>query len=393
MGSKSVNGFKSRPCRHCAAAAQATTADVLLLLRELLALHLFPDPSVLSNEQGDVLLLLSDARPSDLEPEIRSCGCCASHRCAQYLPGRRHHSNVHGYRRPIDRAPRWHSCTSDKMGSIDCEWVYPRAHGMPKFEDSPRVILYLHGGAFCLCKPGSHRTILYELAKRTKCTAVAPQYRRPPEHPHPAPLDDCLAAYKWLLERMDATNIIIAGDSAGGALTVMLMAGLTDQNLPMPAGGMLYSPWCDLADTNDSQSWVENAEIDYLPADLARMFASMYCGASDPEAISPTSLKLEGLPPMLMEYGRCEVLYDQQLLFSQKLEAAGVAVNATAVDGMVHAFNMFIFCEMEQTEQSLQRTTDFVKRVLPLQGYGADSERSPLAACGEEEEVVVQIYN
>lgn len=284
-------------------------------------------------------------------------------------------------------------CTSDKMGSIDCEWVYPRAHGMPKFEDSPRVILYLHGGAFCLCKPGSHRTILYELAKRTKCTAVAPQYRRPPEHPHPAPLDDCLAAYKWLLERMDAKNIIIAGDSAGGALTVMLMASLTDQNLPMPAGGMLYSPWCDLADTNDSQSWVENAEIDYLPADLARMFASMYCGASDPEAISPTSLKLEGLPPMLMEYGRCEVLYDQQLLFSQKLEAAGVVVNATAVDGMVHAFNMFIFCEMEQTEQSLQRTTDFVKRVLPLQGYGADSERSPLAACGEEEEVVVQIYN
>ena len=94
-----------------------------------------------------------------------------------------------------------------------------------------------------------------------------------------------------------------------------------------------------------------------------------------------------------MEYGSCEVLYDQQLLFSQKLKAAGVAVNATAVDGMVHAFNMFIFCEMEQTEQSLQRTTDFVKRVLPPQGYGADSERSPLATCGEEEEVVVQIYN
>jgi len=267
--------------------------------------------------------------------------------------------------------------TSDKMGSMDCEWVYPSAHGMPNFEESPRVILYLHGGAFCLCKPGSHRTILYELANRTKCTVVAIQYRRPPEHPHPAPLDDCLSAYKWLLERMDPKNLIIAGDSAGGALTVMLLASLTTHNLPMPAGGMLFSPWCDLADTNTSQSWVENAEIDYVPADLARIFVSMYCGSSDPETISPTSLELEGLPPMLMEYGSLEVLYDQQVLFSQKLEAAGVTLHATAVEGMVHGFSMFTFCELEQMEQSLQRTTDFVKRVLRRnpQDYGAGSER------------------
>ena len=81
----------------------------------------------------------------------------------------------------------------------------------------------------------------------------------------------------------------------------------------------------------------------------------------------------------LMEYGSLEVLYDQQISFSEKLEAAGVTLHATAVEGMVHGFSMFTFCELEQIEQSLQRTTNFVKRVLRgcPQDYGAGSERSP----------------
>jgi acetyl esterase/lipase len=118
------------------------------------------------------------------------------------------------------------------------------------------VVLYLHGGAYALCSSQTHRKLCMEIVKCTGATVFCPDYRRPPEHPWPTPVDDSVGAYRWLLEAraIPASRIVVVGDSAGGGLAVALMATARAAGLPMPAGAVLQSPWLDLTDSC-SGSW------------------------------------------------------------------------------------------------------------------------------------------
>ena len=187
------------------------------------------------------------------------------------------------------------------------------------------------------------------MVEKTGATVMVHDYRRPPEHPYPAAIDDVFACYVWLLQSgVPAACLTIAGDSAGGGMVISLMAAIKEKGLPMPAGGVLLSPWVDLADVT-SPSWGENWPAnDYLPPRLATLFAKAYAGRkslSDPK-VSPTNEDLTGFPPLLVIVGEFECLRDQIVAFAAKARAAGVEVELEVSAGMVHVFPLFApLCE------------------------------------------------
>lgn len=226
-------------------------------------------------------------------------------------------------------------------------------------------VLYLHGGAFCVCNTGSHRGILFRIVDGTGACVFAVDYRRPPEHPHPAPVDDCLAAYKFLLQTVNASQIVFMGDSAGGGLVISTMLAARDQGIPLPAAAVLLSPWVDLAE-NATDSWTRNEPYDYIPMHLAKYFAENYRGSASWEDVSPACAdNLSGLPPLLIECGECEVLVDQIVNFAAKCVAAGILVELNVREDMVHVFQMFCFTKLPQCVQSFKTISDFCLKAVP----------------------------
>lgn len=237
-----------------------------------------------------------------------------------------------------------------------------------------RIMLYMHGGAFCLCSPKTHRHIMMRIVKDTGATVLAPKYRRAPEHPWPVPVDDCLAAYQWLLERgACAERVVFAGDSAGGGMVVAVMAAAKARGLPLPAGGIMLSPWLDLADPMTSPSWVSNVKYDYLSLRWVTEFASAYAGSRDLREVSPGNVALGGFPPLLVECGECEVLRDQIISFVDKARAAGVDVTLRVEEAMVHVFPVLSFAAPRHLppHTAFDNIAAFLDRVLqPHPGGG-----------------------
>lgn len=240
---------------------------------------------------------------------------------------------------------------------------------------SDTTILYIHGGAFATCSSSTHRALLSEIVLSTRANIFAIDYRRPPEFPFPAALEDSVRAYLALVEMrgIPSSKIIIAGDSAGGGLSISTMVALRDQHpaVGLPAGAALLSPWVDLSDYK-SPTWQANKYIDYLPNDLCQLFAQSYAGATDKKhpLLSPTFAELKQLPPMLVEVGECEVLRHQILKFVEKARAAGVTVENTIAVDMVHVYqlltNMADAKQCPQPRQSLARIADFICRTIHI---------------------------
>uniref|UniRef100_A0A7S4FZP2 Alpha/beta hydrolase fold-3 domain-containing protein n=1 Tax=Eutreptiella gymnastica TaxID=73025 RepID=A0A7S4FZP2_9EUGL len=260
------------------------------------------------------------------------------------------------------------ACNTD-FGLPPGEWFWPT--GCPS---AGRTILFLHGGAYCTCGSATHRSLLCWLAKYTNSCVLAIDYRRPPENPFPAPLDDAVSAYVWLIQRMPAGRIIFAGDSAGGALCVTTLVALRDSNVPLPAGVMLISPWVELSDTSRG-SWERNAQYDYLDSDLARYFAKVYAAGQDmgDPRLSPLNADLRGLPPIHIEVGECEVLLDQVVAFAARAQCAEVDVRLVLAEDMVHVFPLFTVVVPQEEEgrtpepfRAFERFALFVEEHIPL---------------------------
>lgn len=239
---------------------------------------------------------------------------------------------------------------------------------LPNLGSPKRVVLYFHGGAFVLCSSKTHRALLMRIVSKTGAVVLAPDYRRPPENPWPAPVDDCLDCYKWLLEEagQSPANIVFAGDSAGGGLVVAVLAAAKTAGLPLPSGGILWSPWVDLTDSF-SGSWTSNQRTDFLPRDWAAKFASAYAGGDENLAnASPCTQSLAGLPPLLIEVGDSECLHDQVVAFAEKAEEAGVDVELHVSVGMVHVFPLFLVVSEPDSppRRAFERLSVFVDRVL-----------------------------
>ena len=204
---------------------------------------------------------------------------------------------------------------------------------------SDRAVLYLHGGGYVIGSNVAYREFGSRMARATGARVLVLHYRLAPENPFPAALDDATRAYQWLLEQGIAANrTLIAGDSAGGGLTLATLVNIREKGLAMPAGGVCLSPWADLAHTGDSTA--EGAVDDPLMAlEGLEAMASSYAGSdvSNP-LVSPLYADLSGLPPLSILAGGRELLRDDARRLVEKARDAGVDVDHFEGDGLIHVW-------------------------------------------------------
>ncbi|EPZ31128.1 Lipase, GDXG domain-containing protein [Rozella allomycis CSF55] len=202
---------------------------------------------------------------------------------------------------------------------IHVEWLKLKKDG-----EKNNVILYLHGGAFCLCSSAFHRPVTYKLVDYTGFDLCSVDYRLTPEHAFPCALQDAVNVYFNLIhdKGYKASQIHIAGDSAGGCLSIALCLYLRDHKFPLPKSVYVMSPWVDL--TCSSESWSRNANSDYLVefSQMKEMSPAYLYGKDllEHPYVSPLFADtLRGLPPMLIQCGSIEILHDEIIEFHAKL--------------------------------------------------------------------------
>lgn len=235
-------------------------------------------------------------------------------------------------------APEGMSATPVDAGGVPAEWVT-----MPGARDD-RALLYLHGGGYVIGSINTHRALAGRLSRELNARVLIIDYRLAPEHPHPAAVDDAVAAYRFLrAEGLAASSITIAGDSAGGGLTVATLLALRDAGDELPAAGACLSPWFDLAGTGESNTTKADEDPVVNMPGLVRM-AGMYLNgrkAQDEPTASPLFSDPKGLPPLLIQVGDVEVIRDDSTRFAEKAKQAGVAVEIEVWPEMVHVWQAF----------------------------------------------------
>jgi monoterpene epsilon-lactone hydrolase len=243
-----------------------------------------------------------------------------------------------------------------RAGGVPSEWVRPA-----KTAAGDACILYLHGGGYVIGSCNTHRPLASHLAARAGLPVLLVDYRLGPEHPYPAAVDDALAAYQWLLAQgFDPSRVVVAGDSAGGGLTLATLLALRDRGLPLPALGVAISPWTDLTLSGESMKTMEDRDPMVKRAGLARM-AAWYLGgadATDPLA-SPRFGDPTGLPPLLVHVGEVETLRDDAVAFTERAAAAGVDVTLEVWPEMIHVWHAF-GPAVAESEAGVTRIAEFI---------------------------------
>lgn len=222
-------------------------------------------------------------------------------------------------------------------GGVPAEWV--TAAGVP----DGRVLMYLHGGAYQIGSPATLRHMIALLSAAASARVLSVDYRLAPEHPFPAAVEDAMTAYRWLLAAgTDPSAIAIAGDSAGGGLTLGTLAALRDAGDARPAAAVVMSPWTDLALTGESLRTRAEADVMIKPAGMAET-AELYLAGADPRHpyASPLYADLCGLPPILIHVGDAEVILDDSTRFAARAREAGVEVTLEIWAEMPHVWHAF----------------------------------------------------
>jgi monoterpene epsilon-lactone hydrolase len=246
-------------------------------------------------------------------------------------------------RRDIDARGKQFGVPTDVMidkvdaGGVKAEWA------TPPDADTSCAILYLHGGGYVIGSLDSHRHVAAEISRAAGMRVLALDYRLAPEHPFPAPVDDTVAAYKFLLSQgISAQRIAIAGDSAGGGLVVGAMLAIKDAGLALPGAGWCISPWVDMEALG--ASYVDRAATDptVQKAGIAEM-AGLYLGGADPRSpyAAPIYGDLRGLPPLLIQVGSVETLLDDALQLARVAGVADLVVDLQIWPEMIHVWHLY----------------------------------------------------
>lgn len=230
--------------------------------------------------------------------------------------------------------------------------------------DAQKVMLYFHGGGFRVGSVKSHYDLIARIAAAAGCRALGVNYRLVPEHQFPAPIDDAVTAYRWLLAQgYKPQNIVFVGDSAGGNLVLASMLSLREQGIALPRAAAVMSVWTDLAALGESYETRAAAD----PIHQRKMILGMakgYLGeTADPKnpLASPLYGDLHGLPPVMLQVGDRETVLDDSRNFAEKARAAGVEVELEVWDDMIHVFQQFT-SELPQALQAIESIGRFLKK-------------------------------
>jgi monoterpene epsilon-lactone hydrolase len=218
----------------------------------------------------------------------------------------------------------------------------PALWAVPKESAGDPVILSLHGGGFVSGSIYTHRKLFGHLAKAAGTRALLTDYRQAPAHPHPAPLEDTTAAYRWLLgQGIEARHIAIAGDSSGGGLAITTLLRARELGLPIAAALMLMSPWVDMAVSSDTYESNRETEA-FFYREVVAALAGMFLGGADPKdpLASPLYADLSGLPPTYVQVGGDETLLGESIRFGETARTAGMDVRVDVFPGQQHTFQM-----------------------------------------------------
>ncbi|GAB3572465.1 alpha/beta hydrolase [Hymenobacter daeguensis] len=246
---------------------------------------------------------------------------------------------------------------------LEAEWLRPRA------AHPGRVLLYLHGGGYVLGSLNTHRSLVGSLALRCELNVLTINYRKAPDHPFPAALDDARRAYRWLLRQgYQPHDIVVGGDSAGGGLALALLLALRDAGEALPAAGIGLSPWTDLNLPVNILRRVSQEETLLLEALQMRTWGPLYAHKTDLShpLLSPSQADLHGLPPLLIQISTAEVLYDDVVKFARKARAAGVPVTLQPFEGLVHWWHLF-WRVVPEARQALDQVASFLAQLWAVQ--------------------------
>ena len=247
--------------------------------------------------------------------------------------------SVAKFREDVDKAtarmrmPKGVTTRNDKIDSLEAEWI------IPENPIAGKVLLYIHGGGFISGSCKTHRMHVAKFAKGSRLTSLVFDYRLAPEHPFPAGLDDCVRAYKWLMEKgYEPEDIMVGGESAGGTLTLSLLLALKEQGIGMPKAAFSISAVTDLRCLADSFDY--NARNDIAPMGSWDVWTKLYIGNNDPTLplLSPQMGDYTGLPPLYICVGTHEIHLDDCENVAGKAKAQGVDVILRKWPKMVHAF-------------------------------------------------------
>ncbi|WP_234977486.1 alpha/beta hydrolase [Ferrimonas marina] len=243
----------------------------------------------------------------------------------------------------------------DQLGGVPCDWV---TTGQPAGE---AVILYLHGGGFCLRTPYIHGALLGRLGELSHARGLMVDYRLAPEYPYPGAVEDCLAVYKALLDQgMVPGQLVLAGDSAGGNLVLTTLLQARDQGLPMPAACVLLSPALDMAVNGDSAFLLRNDDP-FFDLGTLLLMRNAYLNGHNPcdPLVSPLYAELHQLPPTMLHVGALEMLQDDSVRLAARLRRAEVEVDLTVWPGQPHVFPLFY--QLPEAREAVDRMAQFIR--------------------------------
>jgi monoterpene epsilon-lactone hydrolase len=246
-------------------------------------------------------------------------------------------------------------CEPVTAGSVKAEWIVPPG------ADAERVLLYFHGGGYVMGSINTHRAMVARMARAAHARALVIDYRLAPEHPFPAAVEDATAAYRWLLAQgYKPHKIALAGDSAGGGLTLTTLLALRDAQMPLPACAVPISPWTDAEGTGASVKTKAAKDPMVREADLLR-YGKLYGGEADRKnpLISPLYGDYRGMPPLLIQVGEAEIILDDSTRVTERAKQAGVQVNLEVWDEMVHVWHIFAKL-LPEAQQAIEKIGAYV---------------------------------
>ena len=228
--------------------------------------------------------------------------------------------------------------------------------------DPSRVLIFLHGGGYISGSITSHRAMVAEAGRQAKTRTLALGYRLAPEHPFPAALEDALTGYRYVLALgIEPANVIIAGDSAGGGLTIAMMVELRKAGEALPGCAWCISPWVDLSMSGESMTSKDAVDPIIRKPYLEELARAYLAGtdASDPRT-SPLRADLTGLPPILIQCGSAETLLDDAVRLAGSAAHADVPVSLEVYPEMIHVWPLF-FQQLAAGRTALEAAGRFIR--------------------------------